>query len=134
MVTSTPSPLARPEKSKSGCSYSRSWSRTRSSRALAVSGMGTIVPPRNSRAGSLVPQSLNRIEPRSLDRGQHATDDSNEAQNRRRPNQGGGINVEMNISLARVFNECAPQRERTDGPGNEISQYHAPQPAQCGDH
>src|SRR5580765_4159841 len=41
MITSTASPLARAEKSSSGCSYRRNWASTRSTRAF--SGTPTIL-------------------------------------------------------------------------------------------
>ena len=78
----------------------------------------------------LVAQGFDGIEARGFDGGQHAADDADEAEDHRRPDQRGGVNVEMDIAFAGVFDEGAPQGERAYTPGDEISQDHAQQAAQ----
>ena len=60
---------------------------------------------------SLVAQRFNRIQPSRFDCRQDAANDTHEAEDRRRPEQRRQIDVEVNVSLAGVVFECAPQRQ-----------------------
>src|SRR5258706_9789041 len=82
----------------------------------------------------LVAQGFNRIKSCRLDRREHAADNAYEAENRRRPDQRGRIDVEVDIAFAGVVLEGAPQSERAYTPGNQIGQHYSQQAAQSRDH
>jgi len=56
----------------------------------------------------LVAQRFDRIQHGCFDRRQHAADYSYEAEDRGRPNQRGGVDVEVNIAFGGIFDEGAP--------------------------
>jgi hypothetical protein len=55
-----------------------------------------------------VAQRLDRIQAGGLDCRQHAADYSYKAENHRRPDQGCGVNIEVDVAFAGVFDESAP--------------------------
>ena len=61
------------------------------------------------KAALLVAQSFDRIEPRGFNGGQHSADNANEAEDGRRPDQCCGVDIQMNVAFAGIFDECAPQ-------------------------
>src|SRR5438874_7736727 len=65
-----------------------------------------------------VPQCFDGIETSGLDGREHSADDANKSENQGGGDQRGGIDGQMNVSLAGVFDESAPQGERADRPRN----------------
>ena len=59
----------------------------------------------------LVPQGFDGIQPGGLDSGQHPAHNSYEAEDHRRCDQRSGVNHEVDVSLAGIVDEGAPQRE-----------------------
>ena len=81
----------------------------------------------------LVAETFDGVELSGADGGDHAADDADETENHCGYGEAAEVDVEMNVAGLEIFTEGAHERERADGPGNQIGDGDAAEASGEGD-